>query len=320
MKTEIGGYFELEELTGREYYPGLYHLNLGRTALTYLAKCRGYRKLYLPVFLCDSVPEACTAAGIELDWYSMDENASPLLDHKCADDEAVYLVSYYGHLTDAAILAYQEQFRNVIVDHTHAFFQKPLSGVDTLYSVRKYFGVSDGAYLATDLSLQEAFSNLPADLSAGRMSHILGRYEENAGKYYQAMLDNAGTYHQAPIRKMSKLTQNLLKGIDYETVKQRRLDNYLYLKKALPSDHPFSGIVPEGPFCYPYYHKDGMTLRKKMAAEKIFVPTYWSNVVRDAAPESAEYDWAANILPLPCDQRYGREEMAKVVDILKKCL
>ena len=29
---EIGGYFEMEELPGEEYYPDLLRLNLGRTA------------------------------------------------------------------------------------------------------------------------------------------------------------------------------------------------------------------------------------------------------------------------------------------------
>ena len=30
---EIGGYFQLEEMPGEEYYPDLYRVNLGRTAL-----------------------------------------------------------------------------------------------------------------------------------------------------------------------------------------------------------------------------------------------------------------------------------------------
>ena len=29
---EIGGYFQLEEMPGEEYYPDLYRVNLGRTA------------------------------------------------------------------------------------------------------------------------------------------------------------------------------------------------------------------------------------------------------------------------------------------------
>lgn len=36
MKKEIGGYLELEESTGRGYYPELFGVNLGRTALLWL--------------------------------------------------------------------------------------------------------------------------------------------------------------------------------------------------------------------------------------------------------------------------------------------
>ena len=33
IMKEIGGYFQLEEMPGEEYYPDLYRVNLGRTAL-----------------------------------------------------------------------------------------------------------------------------------------------------------------------------------------------------------------------------------------------------------------------------------------------
>ncbi len=70
-------------------------------------------------------------------------------------------------------------------------FLKPLKGIDTLYSCRKFWGVSDGAYLSTDASLTE---NKTVDYSAERMKHILGRYEHNAGTYYKDMLENAAKY------------------------------------------------------------------------------------------------------------------------------
>ena len=48
---EIGGYFQLEEMPGEEYYPDLYRVNLGRTALLWLLKSRRCRKILLPYFL-----------------------------------------------------------------------------------------------------------------------------------------------------------------------------------------------------------------------------------------------------------------------------
>ena len=194
----------------------------------------------------------------------------------------------------------------MIVDHTHAFFQKPLKGIDTLYSCRKFWGVSDGAYVSTDAVLS---GEKPEDRSAGRMNHILGRYEENAGKYYQVMLDNAAGYEGMEIRKMSRLTRNLLRAIDYEKGKKQREENYALLAELLPSDSVFNRVIPEGPFAYPYYHKNGMELRRWLAGHKIFVPTYWKNILEQCSEDSLEYQWAADILPLPCDQRYGEEEM-----------
>lgn len=307
MKKEIGGYLELEESTGQEYYPELCGVNLGRTALLWLMEARNCKKIYLPTYLCDSVTGACEETKVEIEFYHMDEKLCPLLpEKKLPDGEYLYLVNYYGQLTDDRIREYREIYGNIIVDHTHAFFQKPLKGVDTLYSCRKFWGVSDGAYVSTDIALS---GEKPEDRSGGRMSHILGRYEENAGKYYQAMLDNAAGYEGMEIRKMSRLTSNLLKAIDYEKGKKQREANYALLAELLPSDSVFNRVIPEGPFAYPYYHKNGMALRRWLAGHKIFVPTYWKNIFEQCSEDSLEYQWTAEILPLPCDQRYGEEEM-----------
>lgn len=315
MEKEIGGYFGLEDLIGQEYYPELHKVNLGRTALLWLLESRKCKKLLLPYFLCDSVTESCETSGIRLEFYHLDRDLTPLLSRPdgLEEDEYLYLVNYYGQLTDERILHFRKKYGNIIVDHTHAFYQHPLPGVDTLYSCRKFFGVSDGAYLATDAALTD---HKERDHSHERMSHILGRYETDAGTYYQQMLTNASTYHQAPVRRMSRLTENLLRAIDYQAVKKRREDNYRLLKELLPSENPFTKISPEGPFTYPYYHPEGIRMRKMLAAKKIFVPTYWSNVIQDLPENSPEYDWAANILPLPCDQRYGEEEMNEIARVL----
>lgn len=317
MKKEIGGYFELEDFGGKEYYPNLYKVNLGRTALRWLLEGRGYTKIYLPVFLCESVTEACEQRGIRISRYQLDAELNVLLPRKkLGESECLYLVNYYGQLTDEKILAYQKIFGNIIVDHTHAFFQKPLKGVDTLYSCRKFWGVSDGAYLSTDAGFTE---EIPQDYSADRMKHILGRYERDAGTYYKDMLKNAAGYEHMEIRRMSALTRNLLKGIDYEKAAQKREENYEILAGLLGSDSVFNRVIPKAPFVYPYFHVNGPELRKRLAEHKIFVPVYWKNVMETCGRDSLEYHWAADILPLPCDQRYGPEEMEYMATVVKEC-
>ena len=313
---EIGGYFQLEEMPGEEYYPDLYRVNLGRTALLWLLKSRRCRKILLPYFLCESVVHTCQENQIETEFYHLNEKLEVLYPkEQLPEGEYLYLVNYYGQLSDPRISEYKKIYGNIIVDHTHAFFQKPLKGIDTLYSCRKFWGVSDGAYLSTDAVLP---MDKPVDHSNKRMGHILGRYEENAGVYYQEMLQNAARYEGMEIRRMSRLTENLLGAIDYETGRRKREENYRILSEALPSEFIFTRVTPEGPFVYPYYHKEGLKLRRWLAEHKIFVPTYWKNILEECTESSLEYQWAADVLPLPCDQRYGKEEMQYMAERIKE--
>lgn len=78
--------------------------------------------------------------------------------------------------------------------------------------------------------------------------------------------------------------------------------------------------VPEGAFAYPYYVENGIEIRNKLAERKIYIPTLWHNVLIENSKNSIEYDLEANILPLPCDQRYGVDDLDILVKELKKCL
>lgn len=307
---EIGGYFELEHFTGKEYYSGMCKLNLGRTALLYLLKCAEAHTLWVPYFLCEAVTETCKKAGYQLKYYHIDRNFLPLLDHKAINGEYVYLVNFYGQLTDETILKLKQKYKHVILDNTHAFFQKPHPDIPTLYSIRKFFGVSDGAYAFTG-NLPERFplEKLEQDHSCDRMGHLLGRFEHPASDYYQTMLTNAHELEDSLVLRMSPLTDNLLHGIDYENARRIREKNYQKLEELLGYQNPLPLRPPKGPFVYPFYLPGGLEIRRKLAQHKIFIPTYWSNVLRDLPQDSLEYDYAANILPLPCDQRYTADDM-----------
>ena len=54
-----------------------------------------------------------------------------------------------------------------------------------------------------------------------------------------------------------------------------------------------------------------MTLKKRLAEKKIYVPTLWPNVL--SLRQALEKDYTENILPLPCDQRYCIEDMRRIV-------
>lgn len=312
---EIGGYFGLDQLIDRPYHKNMIELNTGRNALLYLIKSKKIKKTYLPYYLCDSVSHILKKYEYEFEYYHVDKEFNPIFDKKLGHDEYLYIVNYYGQLTNEKINYLKNKYSRIIIDNTHAFFQKPIEKIDTIYSCRKFFGLPDGAYLSTDCQLDE---ELEVDISKDRMSHILGRFEGLASDYYNDFQENDKSFKYTPLKYMSNLTRNILGAIDYEKVTKTRDENYSYLESKLKEINKLKLIRPEGAFAYPLYIENGIEFRKKLAVKKIYIPTLWPNVTRDNVKASIEYDYAANILPLPCDQRYGVEDMGYLVNNIVK--
>lgn len=313
---EIGGYLELEDFKGEEYYPDAVAVNNARNGLLYLIQARGIRKLYIPHYLCDSVSGLSKRKGCPYDFYSIHEDFMPAFNGRLREGEYLYVVNYFGRLDDAKILELKSQYGNVILDNVQAFFQKPLPGIDTIYSCRKFFGVPDGGYVATEARLPEM---IPVDVSKDRMRHVLGRYEgASASEFYDDFKGNDELFNSLELRMMSRLTHNLLKAIDYEKVRRKREENYAYLADRLKDTNRLSDIRPVGPYMYPFYCQNGMEMKRKLATRKIYIPTLWPNVLE--SEHSLEKDYAKNILPLPCDQRYDTNDIQFMIIEILKCI
>ena len=317
MAKEIGGYFALGPLRqSGEYYPEAQALNTARNALVFLIRARAIRKLYLPRFLCDSVSGVCDREGVPYEEYAIGSDWLPAALPPIEDGSWLYLVNFYGQLTNEQILRIREQYPNLILDHVQAFFHRPPEGIDTLYSCRKYFGVPDGAYLVTDAVLRE---RLETDVSMDRVRHLLGRLEGPAASdFYADYQQNDESFDTLELRAMSKLTHTLLGAIDYAEAKRQREENFAFLASRLAERNALQPILPEGPYAYPFYCENGMALKKRLAAEGIYVATLWPNV---RTPEQTpECLLAENILPLPCDQRYGSAEMERMCQLIEAWL
>ena len=177
---------------------------------------------------------------------------------------------------------------------------------------RKYFGVTDGAYLYTDVKLER---ELEQDASFSRVEYLAGRFERSASEFYSTYQANEKRLNTLPLMGMSAFTENILRSIDYVYVKKRREENFAYLNDRLEKYNLLNVICPIGPFAYPLYVENGNDLRKKLQSEKIYVAKLWPNVT-----EGTEGKLADNILPVPCDQRYDMGDMVHIVDVLLKSL
>lgn len=311
---EIGGYLELEQFPLQMMHSMAIGLNCGRNALAYVIRARNIQKLKIPCFLCDAVDQVCRREKIHVSYYHIGPDFKPM-NQKLEEDEWLYLVNFYGQISNQEIEGYKDRYSRIIVDHSHAYYQMPVKGVDTLYTCRKWFGVPDGAFLYTDHTLCEELS---IEESSGRMSHLLGRYESNAADFYSVFSANEAYFESAPIRKMSRLTENLLHGINYDRIAYIRKLNFALLSKEFEKENLLK--IKPSLFVYPLMIENGETVRKLLQSRKIYVPMLWPSALESNLLNIEEEQMVKNILPLPIDQRYGEIEMEYMIKEVRECI
>ncbi|MBB4035060.1 hypothetical protein GGR21_000949 [Dysgonomonas hofstadii] len=314
---EIGGYFELQLRKGEHYHKGAIQLNTARNCLEYILRAKKYKKIYIPYLDSEVIWEPMGKLGIEYEFYSVDFKLDPIFDKKLEEDEVFFYSDTYGIKCCTVEKLVKRLGKQLIIDNTHAFFSKPYEGIDTIYSPRKFFGLPDGAYLFTDILLDEEFDQ---DDAIPHMTHLMKRIEYgSASSAYQDYLNYCAGLINQPIKRMSNLGESLLKSLDYENLKERQIKNFRYLHAVLRKENKFEyDDFPADtcPLSYMFYSEDPH-LRKRLIENKIYVSTYWKATLDLVEKDSAEYKIVNYLLPLPCDHRYDEEDMERIVNVIR---
>ncbi len=314
MNRAIGGYFGLETGSGNEFHTDGLRLNTGRNALEYLLISKNIEKLFIPLYTCDVLMEPIKKVGVDFEFYNIDENFEAVFEFDKIQKKDYFLYTNYFGLKGKYILTLAEKCNNLIIDNAQAFYNKPIKGTHSFYSARKFFGVPDGAYLYTDSMLDIDFET---DISYQRFEHLLRRIDISAENGYSYFLNNELLLNNLPIMKMSNLTRRILNSVNYEQVAMVRLDNFKYLDENLGNINRLSFSIGNNdiPMVYPFYSIDNR-LRAKLIENKVYTPIYWPNVLNWTTDNSVERDYTQNIIHLPIDQRIGKAELDRILDII----
>lgn len=318
LKKAIGGYFSLElPAFNRCYYPQAMAFQSARSAFLALLQSGRPARVWAPWYLCESMLEPLHASEIPILRYALTTDLQPKGNIQLAANDWLLYVNYFG-ISKRSVDAVLARFppKQVVLDYSQAFYEPPQDCLATIYSPRKFFGVPDGGYLLTKWPVE-----IPEEMddgSLGRCSHLLKRLagEPDAG-YVDFSLAEASLENQRP-KRMSELTTTMLCAINYDSIRLRRQENFQELHARLGKYNRFKFDLKEDvvPLCYPFCseHTD---LRAELIAARIFVPTYWREVVESSQviPEF-ERHFGQDMMPLPCDQRYSAHEMREVVDLI----
>lgn len=315
----IGGYFELE-LPERSSFP---HddgalLNSGMNALEYVLLALGnVSHVWVPYYTCDVVLEPMQKLGVPYTFYPINQNLELDKLPSLQDGEYLIYTNYFGvkdeYVSKLAIF-YGLQ---LIVDNAQAWFAKPIEGVNTIYSPRKYVGVPDGgvAYCVKQIDK----NTFEQDVSYERCSHLLKRLDLDPSMGYADFRANSKKLVGQPIKRMSKLTRRMLCSIGFEEIRHKRRKNFGYLHEHLKETNLFDMPSMDSfvcPMVYPYLTDDA-SLKQRLIENKVFVATYWPNVLEWCNSNDWEYSLAQNMVFLPIDQRYGSDEMQRIVNLME---
>jgi len=318
MTGPIGGYFELG-LASREAprYPHAALFQSARAAFLSLLRKGNPQRIWMPRLICDSMLGAAAASGAQIQFYDLTQDMRVADGVHPRESDWLLCVNYLG-LCGSACTDALSRFdpRCIILDHAQAYYAAPLPCLATLYSPRKFFGLPDGGLVVSQLPLKD-----PAGIDTGsfeRMSHLLLRLGGPPEAGYEDYRRAEKTLDDVEPKGMSILTRKLLASYDAEGARLRRNANFRRLHEMLGQGNdaaPATDAV-DGPLCYPY-GPVRPSLRSALLERRIFIPVYWPEVLARVANGSVEERWVSSVLALPCDQRYGEDEMTNMAALVQ---
>lgn len=324
MNFPIGGYFELELQRGcGHFHKDLIKVNSGRHALEYILLFRGLRKIYLPAFNCGVLLEPIKRIGLEYAFYNVDRNLEIVnIPEIHSKKEAILYTNYFGY-KDKYIKKLELLCSNIILDYSQSFFSTPSKVYDCFYSPRKFFGVPDGGYvsMARDNFYHNAIE-LQKSISHKRIDHLIKRIDQTPEEGYSDFQLANTSLSNEKLLGMSKLTDRLLCSIDYKAVRLSRRINYEMLHSQLEGINgcKLHENYTGDPFTYVFEVENGEDVRKDLISNKVYSAKYWPDILGEEYLNQYEKEFIQNLIHLPIDHRYGKDDMFYLVKLMQSIL
>jgi hypothetical protein len=318
-------------------------LGSGREALAYLLASLGVARgrVLLPAYGCAALGEAVAAAGADPAYYPVADDLAPdwtaLL--AAARDPAVraaVVVHPFGRLLEPAVrlpVPVVEDVSHTVANAPGARAWGPPWSAGAAGSLRKLLPVSAGVALRWDggtLPPPPATASPAARAHADARARALAlppsvrRQAELAAAEDLLPPDPAVPWGAPPAEALERLAA-LRTGSEEaaETWRRRTRTNWQTLAEGLrdhPTVRPLWTDLPAGavPLGFVVRHPDRTRLAWRLAAAGI-VPTWHWPVPPPARPflGPAGRRLAASLLTLPCDGRWGTEDMERLLQVLR---
>ncbi len=117
-------------------------------------------------------------------------------------------------------------------------------------------------------------------------------------------------------KEMSELTLKMLSSVDYDQIKRKRIENFEQMHSILEKYNKLKldRRCEDVPYCYPILINSD--IKSKLLERNIYVPTLWKERISDNYLNTREYELSKLLCCVPIDQRYNKEDIHILSDII----
>lgn len=320
-----------------------YFLNTGRSAIVLLLeklKSEGHERVFLPSFICDSVRDAVQRAGMEICYYKVDVDLSlDLSSVLIRKTDLLYVVQFFGKRIDERTINIVDQFKRegivVIEDISLSLLSEGEGYVGfgnyIIGSLRKWFPIIDGGILLSRkqlaFDLEDAANDYTLYYYTAQILKYLYLNNEKPKKDWKNIFLSynedgmQSLFSDYTLRKMSKISLNILRGIDFYSVRDQRIKNFDLLGSLLVSIPQVKILVERQgkmtPLGMVILCEERDTLLNYMISRDIYCNVHWRSNESTKQYNESEY-LSKRCITIPCDQRYGYKEMEYIHKVLSE--
>lgn len=296
----------------------------------------------LPSFTCHTVFEPFWDKGFEIHTLplvmDLTTNANVIIQYQAKYDAGVVLVHrYFGFDTlpgfNYAVNVLKSKGVVVIEDCTQCLYSDFEKSDADYYvaSIRKWCGVPDGGFA---VCREDVFNNKPTDSDeqmveakriASELKYLFLFVGEGEKLKYKAKYREAEELlaNQRKNYAIGQLSKKIQAELDVDNLKFRRKQNYMVLLDGIRQTKELKVVfdtLPEDvvPLYFPLLANDRKAVQDYLADNDIYAPVVWPKA--DGCPlidDTTEHIYS-EILCIPIDQRYGLDDMKRIVKVINK--
>ena len=319
----------------------------GRTALDYIVRdirrTTEMNAVLLPSWCCHTMIEPFVRNGMSIRFYDVriDSNGNLSVEiPKPIDNEIFYYMTYFG-FSNLAGLDYQYIRRNwkrVIADETHSWLSKKC--YDNIVDVPDYIYVSYRKWMGVyGIATAEKRVGSFAECVVGKVADEYNDIRREASKMKEAYISGVSTEKTHFLDLYNRAEQMLeedyvdylpsiesvqqLINADQQYIKNKRRRNAEVLIQLLSKIPEISLIFDsihenEVPLFVPIVVEQGTrdSLRQFLIENSVFCPVHWTfSHFHEGISDQAKRIYNQE-LSIMCDQRYGIEDMERIVELI----